>query len=429
MSSVANARAVALDCIRRVVEEDGYSTIVIPAALARSGLDARNRAFATELAFGTIRRLGSLDWAIARRASRPVARMTPGVRDVLRLGAYQVLFAGVAAHAAVAETVSLAAPKERGFANAVLRRLAADPPPWPSGTKEEDVAVRTGMSGWAVRELRRLLAANAETAAAGFAERAPLCVRTNTCVVTVEELERALVSAGHAPARSSLDPDCLLLDHGDPSLLPGFERGWFAVQDHASVAVVRALDPRRGERIFDACAAPGGKAAHLACLVGDEGVVVAGDLHPQRAALIRRSALRLRVHPHAVAQDATRPALRGPFDRVLVDAPCSGIGSARRRPELLWRPRSGALSPLARLQVAIASAAAELLAPGGRLVYSVCTFPRAETDAAADAILRHRPDLEPVGLPAPDGTAERFRLWPHLHGSDGMFVAGFRKRP
>ena len=130
-----------------------------------------------------------------------------------------------------------------------------------------------------------------------------------------------------------------------------------------------------------------------------------------------------------LAHDATRPAVRGPFDRVLVDAPCTGIGSARRRPELLWRGRRDELSRLARLQVAIAAAGADLLRPGGRLVYSVCTFPRAETDAACDAILRHRPDLEPVSTPGPAGAdpATRHRLWPHRHGTDGMFVAAFER--
>ena len=130
-----------------------------------------------------------------------------------------------------------------------------------------------------------------------------------------------------------------------------------------------------------------------------------------------------------LTHDATRPAVRGPFDRVLVDAPCTGIGSARRRPELLWRGRRDELSRLARLQVAIAAAGADLLRPGGRLVYSVCTFPRAETDAACDAILRHRPDLEPVTTPGPAGAdpATRHRLWPHRHGTDGMFVAAFER--
>jgi 16S rRNA (cytosine967-C5)-methyltransferase len=423
-----SARGVALESIRRVVEEGAYSTIVVPAALSRSRLDTRDRAFAAELAFGTIRRLPALDWAIGRRASRPLERMSPGARSVIRLGAYQLLFTGVAPHAAVGETVGLASARERGFANAVLRKLSVDPPPWPTGQREEDVAVRTGLAPWAIRELRRLLGEETETAARALAERGALGLRTNTCVVAIDELERALADAGHPSSRSPLDPDCLLLDGGDPSSFPGFRRGWFAVQDPASAVVVRALEARPGERILDVCAAPGGKTTHLACLVGNEGRVVAADLHPRRAALIRRSADRLRVRPLVLAQDATRTALRGPFDRVLVDAPCSGIGSARHRPELLWRPRGEELSRLARLQVAVASAAADLLAPGGRLVYAVCTFPRAETEAAADAILRHRPDFEPAAVPGPDGPAERFRLWPHVHGSDGMFVAGFRRR-
>ena len=133
------------------------------------------------------------------------------------------------------------------------------------------------------------------------------------------------------------------------------------------------------------------------------------------------------MHPLLLVQDATAPALAGGFDAVLVDAPCSGIGSARRRPELLWRVAKDDLSRMARTQVRIAEAAAGLLAPGGRLVYSVCTFPRAETDAACDAIVRHVPSLEPVDTEGPDGTAARHRLWPHRHGSDGMFVAAFRK--
>jgi 16S rRNA (cytosine967-C5)-methyltransferase len=153
---------------------------------------------------------------------------------------------------------------------------------------------------------------------------------------------------------------------------------------------------------------------------------VAADVRPARAELVRRGAARLGVHPLVLAADATAPALRPTFDRVLVDAPCSGIGSARRRPELLWRPRRDELSRLARLQVAIAAGSADLLVPGGRLVYSVCTFPRAETDAACDAIARHRPELRPV--PVSDGSdATRVRLWPHRDGTDGMFVAAFVK--
>lgn len=422
------ARTVALEAIRRVTDEGAYSTIVIPGALRRSRLDGRDRAFATELAFGTIRRLPSIDWALDRVASRPVHRMSPGARAVLRLGAYQVLFTDVERYAAVGETVGLARDRERGFVNAVLRRLAADAPPWPGGPGPDDVSIRTGLSEWAVRELGRLLPAEeVEPAAAALATRAPLCVRTNTAVIEPDRLEAALAQAGHAPRRAVLDPDCFLIDGGDPSALPGFADGWFAVQDQASAFVVRALDPQPGERILDACAAPGGKTSMAAALVGPEGLVVGADVHPGRVGLIGRGAARLRVDAPALAQDARAPSLRGGFDRVLVDAPCSGLGSARRRPELLWRNDRAELSTLARTQVEIVSSLADLVEPRGRLVFSVCTFPRAETDAAADAIVRHRPDLVPIQTLGPDGAAERIRLWPHRHGCDGMFVAAFTR--
>ncbi len=156
--------------------------------------------------------------------------------------------------------------------------------------------------------------------------------------------------------------------------------------------------------------------------------MVGADIHAGRVPLIRRGAVRLGQHPLILAQDASHPAVRGPFDRILVDAPCSGLGSARRRPELLWRNRKDELSKLARTQVAMTAPLVDLLKPGGRLVYSVCTFPRAETDAAADAIIRHRADLEPVELEGPGGPSTRVRLWPHRHGSDGMFVAAFRRK-
>jgi 16S rRNA (cytosine967-C5)-methyltransferase len=426
---VTTARAVAVETVRRVTDEDAYSTRVLPSLLERSRLDARDRSLATELAFGTLRHLPGLDRAIGLRASRSVARMSPGARAALRLGAYQLLFMRIPAHAAVSASVDLATPRERGFVNAILRRLADDPPEPPSGDTDDDVSVRTGLTPWAVRELRILLGDEAEVAAEAFGERGRLCLRTNTCRTTVDAFVRGLRASGHAPMPGSLHPDCVLLDGGDPARLRGFAQGWFAVQDQASAFVVAALDPQPGERVLDVCAAPGGKAAHAACLVGETGVVVAGDVRPERADLVRATSDRLGLPMHVLAQDGARQALGGTFDRVLVDAPCSGIGSARRRPELLWRPRRSDLSPLARLQVQIASASSDRLRPGGRLVYSVCTFPRAETDAACDALVRHRPELDPVAIDGPDGPSTRVRLWPHRHGSDGMFVAAFHKRP
>jgi len=424
-----SARAVALEVVRRVTDEGAYSNRLLPATLARSGLDERDRGLVTELVYGTLRHVPELDAAIGARAARPLDRMTPGARAALRLGAYQILHTRIPAHAAVSETVGTVVPRERGFVNAILRRLAKDPPAPPRGHDDRRVSLRTGLAPWAVAELRRLLPADeVEGAALALGERSPLSLRVNTCRVAVDDVVRALADAGHEPVPGAIHPECLLIPGGDPTTLPGWREGWFAVQDQASAFVVETLDARRGDRVLDVCAAPGGKAAFLACRVTEEGLTIAGDVSPGRVGLIPPLLDRLGVRPRVVVQDATRPALRGPFDRVLVDAPCSGIGSARRRPELLWRPRREELSTLARLQVAIAAAAADLVAPGGRLVYSVCTFPRAETDAACDAIVRHRPELRPVATPGPDGPALRHRLWPHRHGTDGMFVAAFERR-
>ena len=414
--------------VLRVVEHDGYSNLSLGSALAGSSLSAQDRALATDLAYGTLRRLPWLDRALGPLLVRPLDRATPRARTLLRIGAYQVLCTRIPPHAAVGETVALAGPRERGFVNAVLRRLASDPPGPPTGGSDQEVALRTGLAPWAVRELRRLVGPEAEGAAGALGERAPLTIRTNTCRIGVDELARRLAEAGLEARPGTIHPGSLLLEGGNPSSLPGFREGWFAVQDQASSFVVAALAPEPGHRVLDACAGPGGKTGHLACLVGPEGLTVGADVSPARAGLVRTQAHRLGVGVQVLAQDARRPALRGSFDRVLVDAPCSGLGSARRRPELLWRPRRQELSHLARLQVAITASAAELLAPGGRLVYSVCTFPRAETDAACDAILRHRPDLEPEELSGPDGPGRRIRLWPHRHGTDAMFVAAFRRR-
>ena len=424
-----SARSVALDVVRRVADEGAYSNLTLSRTLSRAGLDERDAAFATELAYGTLRRLVPIDHALAPLLQRPLDTAPKPARAALRLGAYQLRYTRVPPHAAVSETVGLVDPRQRGFVNAVLRRLADAWPEEVLGTSDGDVALRTGLAEWAVRELRRVVGDDAiETVAAALTEAAGVTIRANTCRTTLDQLERALAGDGIETERGRIHTDSLVLLHGAPSRLPGFDEGWFAVQDQASSFVVAALDPHPGERILDACAAPGGKATHAACRAGPGGSVVAADVSPARLELVRANARRLGVDVSILAQDGRRPAVQGGFDRVLVDAPCSGMGSARRRPELLWRARKDELSSLARLQVGITTAAAGLLRPGGRLVYSVCTFPRAETDAACDAILRRVPELEPAEIAGPDGPAERVRLWPHRHGCDAMFVAAFHRR-
>ncbi len=426
--SSGSARTVALDVVRRVTEQGAYSNLALRARLERSTLDERDRAFAAELTYGTIRRLLSIDWVLALHVDRSLESAPRPALALLRLGVYQLLFTRIPAHAAVSETVALAHGHQRGFVNAVLRRVAAEPPPWPTGDADEDVGIRHGISTWIVRELRRQVGDDLERAAEALAARAPLTVRANTCRASVEDLEVAFANAGVATRRGSIHTESLIVQAGSPPELPGFGEGRFAVQDQASSFVVRALDPRPDDRVLDVCAGPGGKTAHASCLAGRGGRVVASDVSISRAGLVRKTASRLGVGVQLLVQDGRRPAVRDGFDRVLVDAPCSGIGSARRRPELLWRTERTELSRLARLQVGIATASARLLRPGGRLVYSVCTFPRAETDAACDAILRRAPFLEPIPMDGPDGAAERIRLWPHEHGTDAMFVAAFVRR-
>ena len=425
--SPPNARAVALEVIRAVTERGAYSTIATNAALRRSRLSRRDRDLATELAYGTIRRLIPLDSVLRPHVPRGLERTRGRPLACLRLGAYQLLFTRIPAHAAVSETVGLARGRERGFVNAVLRRISAAAIRWPDDGDDDSVSIRTGLSAWAVSELRRVTG-DVERAADALATSAPLAVRVNGCRTSVEDVRTRLRAAGIGSEPHPLVPETLLLQGASsPGELPGFEDGWFTIQDPASAFVANALEARPGDRILDACAAPGGKATALACAVRPDGSLVAADVRERRLRLATAAAERLGVRASFLVQDATKPALRGRFDRVLVDAPCSGIGAARRRPELLWRARREDLSRLARLQVAIARGAAELLAPGGRLVFSVCTFPRAETDAAADAILRHCPFLEPAEIRGPDGQAARVRLWPHEHGTDGMFVAAFRR--
>jgi 16S rRNA (cytosine967-C5)-methyltransferase len=420
-----NARAVALEAIRRVTDAGGFSNLAVPGALRRSGMSPRDRAFAADLAYGTLRNLPRLDHAIARTASRPIDRMTGRARAVLRLGAYQLLVADVPAHAAVSETVELASPRERGFANAILRKIAVDPPQPPQGEGDREISIRTGLTAWAVAELRALVGAEAEAAASALARKAPLTLRVNTCRISTLELRDLLTERGIGTQPSTVDEDALIVGTGgDPSTFPGFDEGCFAVQDAASAYVVRSMGLRTGDRVLDLCAAPGGKATHETCLAGD-GAVVASDVHPRRAGLIARAGRRLGVRPLVIVQDGRRPAVRGGFDHILVDAPCSGLGSARRRPELLWRPKRSMQEGLADLQTSLLASAFELLRPGGRLTYSVCTFPRAETDDVCEAFLRSRPAARPLEIDGPEGRTERLRLWPHVQGCDAMFVAAF----
>jgi 16S rRNA (cytosine967-C5)-methyltransferase len=347
----------------RIDHEGAYANLLVPKLLASSGLDRRDRAFVTELVYGATRMRRALDFAVDRFVLKEPA---PELRTLLRLGAYQLLYTKVAPHAAVDATVSLAPQRAKGFVNAVLRRVADAPVQWP------DLPTRFSYPDWIVERL---------TAELGH----------DDAVAALEHM--------------NLPPPVVIREDG-------------YVQDLSSRWVVDAVGAEPGERVADLCAAPGGKATALAGRGAD---VVALDLHPHRAGLVVAAAQRTNTttRVHAVVADAARaPLPPGDFDRVLVDAPCSGLGALRRRPDARWRIEPGDVDALVEIQAAILTEARRLVRPGGLLAYSVCTLTAAEStghdDGTWEALPAPPSPWEPIGRGA--------RLLPQRADTDGMVL-------
>ncbi|MEX1009588.1 MAG: 16S rRNA (cytosine(967)-C(5))-methyltransferase RsmB [Acidimicrobiia bacterium] len=428
---MTSSRLLALDALVRI-EDGAYAQVLVPAMLRGSQLRDRDRAFATDLVYGTVRSERRLDDLVTRAAKRPLHRLDPPVRAALRLGAYQLLH-DVPRHAAVSETVdALAArsPRARGFVNAVLRALTRLGPPWPEPTSE---GVALSYPDWLVDCLQRDLGdEDARAALVAMNEPAATTLRRNPLRATADALEAGLRDAGAQVERGALGPDALgVRGIGDPAALPAVRDGRATPQDQASQAVVGVLDPRAGERIADVAAAPGGKATAIAERVGADGAVVALDVDAGRLRLVREASARLGLGTvHAVVADGRALPLRpASFDRVLLDAPCSGLGVLRRRPDARWRVTESSIGGLAALQRELLAPAAELVRSGGVLVYSVCTLTRAETVDIDEWATQHLDGFD--ALPRP-GTPWKplgrgALLLPQAAGTDGMFVLSLRR--
>lgn len=440
------ARQVALDVLRAVSERDAYANLALPALLRERGITGRDAAFATELTYGTCRTRGLLDAIIAAAAGRPVDAIDPVLLDLLRLGSYQLLRTRVDAHAAVSTTVEQAGLEvdtaRAGFVNGVLRTISSrDEASWTAELAPGRDADPVGHAAF-VRAHPRWIAqafADALGAAAGELdavlasddERPLVHLAARPGVLTAADLAAAV---GGEVGRYS--PYAVYLPGGDPGRLDAVRDGHAVVQDEGSQLVARALAlaavPGDSGRWLDLCAGPGGKTALLAGIGAATGArVTAVELSATRAGLVTDNTRGLGVR--VVTADGRNSGLDGGFDRVLVDAPCTGLGALRRRPEARWRRRPADVPALTRLQRELLAAAIELARPGGVVLYATCSPHLAETaGVVADALRRHPVtalDTRPLFSPLDDlGDGPHVQLWPHRHGTDAMFAAALQVR-
>jgi 16S rRNA (cytosine967-C5)-methyltransferase len=376
-------------------------------ALNASDLTPLDRAFITELVYGVLRRRGYLDWAIGRFAARARQRQSVKLKNLLRLGSYQLLFLDrVPASAAVDESVRLAktfgGKAVAGFVNAVLRALTraeAIPLPDRSDDPALHISVKYSHPEWLVKRwLRRLGPERTVALCVANNEIPPVTVRVNSLRTTREALAAELKGAGIEVTSCRVSSAGLMLRGvADLRQLPAYQRGEFYIQDEAAQLVGFTVAPKPGEHLLDACAAPGGKSTHLAELMGDRGEITAADADPKRLERIAQNASRLGLRSvRPIAVDATRsPEGFGKvlYDRILVDAPCSGLGILRRNPEAKWFKTETSIGKMAALQMSILSRVEPRLKPGGVLVYSTCTTEPEENENVVGAFLAGHRDF------------------------------------
>ncbi|AFN63685.1 Probable Fmu protein (SUN protein) [Mycobacteroides abscessus] len=438
-------RQAALDVLRAVSRQDAYANLALPALLRERGITGRDAAFATELTYGTCRARGLLDAVIAAAAGRTIDQVDEGLRDPLRLGAYQLLRTRVEPHAALSTTVDAVAVEfdqgRAGFVNAVLRTISRrDEADWveelapPESDRIGRLAFATAHPRWIAQSFSDALGpAGSELAQvlASDDERPLVHLAARPGRIDAEALAEAV---GGTVGRYS--PFAVYLPGGDPGRLEPVRDGLAQVQDEGSQLIARAtaLAPLQGadEQWLDLCAGPGGKTALLGALAAQRGAhVTAVEVAPHRAELVASATKSLPVT--VVTADGRESDLAAAsFDRVLVDAPCTGLGALRRRPEARWRRQPGDIPALVKLQRELLASAIQLTRPGGVIVYSTCSPHLAETvGVVSDAVRRYAVSAEDARAVFPGvdglGDADAVQLWPHRHGTDAMFTALLRK--
>ncbi len=416
-----SARMIALSLLMQSVKSEEGVDILLDRALAQCSFDSRERALTVELAYGVLRRLATIDWRLEPVLDKPLPRLPLAVQMVLRLGTYQLLFLDrIPQSAAVNESVNLARAIAgtlgrdwSGFVNAVLRALLRHPPqPWPSMDPDaaRAFAVRYSVPSWLSRRwVERLGVGSAEMACEGVSVAPPLTLRVNQLITTREAFLDKFAQVGIAAKPTSVSPFGIVLEEGGsvPSL-PGFREGAFYVEDEAAQLIPLLLDPQPGDIVLDTCAAPGGKSTHLADLMHNKGTIYAVDRKGDRLDLLRSNCRRLGVQIVVpIVGDIRQPLEWVPMietagspsvkkarvgepciDRILVDAPCSGLGVLRRHPEAKWRKGEQALARHQALQCQILESVAPCLRPSGVLVYSTCSTEPEENEDVIERFCR-----------------------------------------
>ncbi|OUQ24738.1 16S rRNA (cytosine(967)-C(5))-methyltransferase [Flavonifractor sp. An135] len=439
MGKQQTARSVALDALLACENQGAWSDGYLKKAIREAGLDSRDAGLCTRLCCGVLQNEMLLDALLDRFAKPPVARMEPAVRGCLRLGLYQILFLDrVPDSAAVNESVSLARgrcrnPRAAGLVNAILRNLLRERE---SLAMPEDLPTRYSHPAWLVEEFSKALGGEGveELLAADNGE-VPTAAQVNTLRITPQALLERLESEGVEAQPHPWLEGCLLLSGtGNLEALPSFQEGLFYIQDPAARLAVLASGVRAGDRVLDACAAPGGKSFAAAIQMAGEGSITSCDIHPKKVELIRSGAARLGISTlEAMVQDGKQCKVEwlNSFDAVLTDVPCSGLGIIRKKPDIRYKDPELLLG-LPRIQSEILNNCAQYVRPQGTLLYATCTVLERENSAVVADFLDKQKDftLEPFTLPGPIGTVESgmLTLWPHIYGTDGFFFAKLRRR-
>lgn len=437
---MATGRDAALDALTACRRLDAWSDGSLKAACRE--LDRREAALAARLTYGVLQNRALLDHYLDAFCTQPFESLEPFIRDVLRLGAYQILYMDrVPDSAAVDESVELVKRNKRqrasGMVNAVLRRLSREKaalPPVPSENPVEGMSLRYSHPRWLVERLAALLG---EEETEAFLRRnnegVPTVIQRNPLRCTPEELAERLAADGALIEAHPWMPECWLLSGGGSlEAMYAFQKGWFQVQDAAAKAAVLASGVKPGDRVLDVCAAPGGKSFAAAMAMEDRGEIIAGDIHRHKLTLIEKGAERLGltcIQPALADGRQFREEWLEGFDAVLCDVPCSGLGIIRKKPDIRYKDPAQ-LAGLPRVQRAILENAGRYVKPGGVLLYATCTVLPEENEEITADFLSRRPEfaLEPFRLPGLDGeNGGSITLWPQRHGTDGFYICRMRR--